>query len=147
MGMSQGSGPANAYISGSIYPDTVRAYEIETGMNNADGMPLRARNQGHWIMDDRSQNVDGVTKTYKGTRDVMAKALRDGSLLTNITLQTLARYGWDITLLPNNPPNPFPTPKTMYHGDFQCGLFHDDGEPGDKPDARILNQSGSLHLL
>ena len=119
-------------------------------MVDAKGMPLRAANQGHWIMDDRLQVIDGfAAKTYKGTNDVMAKALRDNSYLTNITLRTLERYGWQITPLPDKAPNPFPTGRVSYHGDFMCGLINDDGEPlvEGRPDAKILNQSGSLHLL
>ena len=144
--MNQGNGPSLGYVSKTIYPETIDAYEKETSMTNAQAMILRAPNQGHWATDDRNQVVEGYgVRRYEGTRDVMARALRDGATLTNITLKTLKRYGWAITPLPDDPPNPFPTASTRIPSkDFYCGLFLDNGD--DIP-AQSLNKSDSLFLL
>ena len=131
------------YLSQAVFPGTLDAYKINAGMSTAKGTPLRGGSSAHWLGADKVMVVEGEQRTYKKTRDVMARALSDGALLTNVSLATLARYGWQVTYLPNNPPNPFPTYGSV-DGEYYCLTIREDENPYD---PRILNYSESLELM
>ena len=117
------TGENRGYLDGANFPEVLEKYKIESGMSNADVCPLReASTSGHLIWETRDISPTGYNaKEYLYARDVMGRSLQSGARLSNYSLSLLKRWGYDVTYLADDPPNPYPTTIDVRSGVLDCG--------------------------